>query len=283
VGPHYDVSTPSNPELLKAFGFAAPGTMQARTHTAMPTADGNTLIVAEERVGGNVYIFDISMIDQPNDPQNPVLLKTLNTSNVCRSGSCISAQSPHHAHVYGNLLFLPWYEAGLQVFNITNPASPVYVGAYDTVVGGGSGGTSNLWGNWGVDLSLGLDRVLISDRQRGLIVLNATGVLARGDYNMDMLVNDADYTKWTQAYGTGSSGVHDGPIGDGNYDEFINAADYVVWRKFNGTTGPGSPVPDAMSGGSNVPEPGAMFLLAVGANVILLGRRARRVRTGSRE
>jgi hypothetical protein len=213
------------------------------------------------------------MIDQPNDPQNPVLLATLNETNVCRAGSCIDAHSPHHVHVYGNLLFLPWYEAGIQVFNITNVASPVYVGAYDT----SAGNADNYSGNWGVDLSLGLDRILLSDRQRGLIVLNATGVLARGDYNMDMLVNDSDYTRWTQSYGTGSSGAHDGPIGDGNYDEFIDAADYVVWRKFYGTSGPGSPVAELFGGTPPVPEPGTLIMIAVGFGSRMFGCRDKRI------
>ena len=189
----YDVTTPANPVLLKAFESGI------STHTAMPSADGNTLIVAEERLNGNVKIYDISMIDQPNDPQNPVLLATLNESNVCHSGNCIDAHSPHHVHIYGNLLFLPWYEAGLQVFNIVDPANPVYVGAFDTSVGN----VDNFSGNWGVDLSRGLDQVLLSDRQRGLIVVNATGVLATGDYNMDMVVNDDDYATWASAFGDG--------------------------------------------------------------------------------
>ena len=64
----YDVANPANPVLLKAF-LSGP-----RSHTALPSADGKTLIVAEERSNGNVNLFDISMIDQPNDPDNPALL-----------------------------------------------------------------------------------------------------------------------------------------------------------------------------------------------------------------
>jgi hypothetical protein len=188
---------------------------------------------------------------------------------VCHGGDCIDAHSPHHVHIYGNLLFLPWYEAGLQVFNIVDPANPVYVGAFDT----STGNADNYSGNWGVDLSRGLDQVLLSDRQRGLIVLNATGVLAPGDYDMNMVVNDADYAEWAQAFGTSSSGAHDGPIGDGNYDEIIDAADYVVWRKFFGTIGPGS----AVAGLSAVPEPATMLLLSVGMGLFLSRCRARLV------
>ena len=182
----YDVANPANPVLLKAF-LSGP-----RSHTALPSADGKTLIVAEERSNGNVNLFDISMIDQPNDPDNPALLSVLNRGNLG-----IDAHSPHHPHVHGNLLFVPWYEAGLQVFNISDPANPVHVGAFDTY----PGTSTNFNGNWGVDLSLGLDTVLLSDRTRGLIVVDATGVLAPGDYNQDMTVDADDYASWRSSFG----------------------------------------------------------------------------------
>ena len=57
------------------------------------------------------------------------------------------------------------------MFNISNPASPVLVGAFDTW----AGTSTNFNGNWGVDLSLGLKRVLLSDRKRGLIVRRRLG------------------------------------------------------------------------------------------------------------
>jgi hypothetical protein len=281
----YDVSTPSAPVLVKNFLSGA------STHTSMPTADGKTLVVAEERSNGNVKLYNIE------DPQNPMLVQTLNRGNVCRfyngDGDCsdvseqrIDAHSPHHVHVYGNLLFLPWYEAGLQVFNIADPANPIYVGAFDTY----EGTNTNFSGNWGVDLSLGLDRVLISDRQRGLLVLDATGVVAKGDYNMDMVVDDEDLAVWSKVFGTDynglhnfyESGAHDPPFGDGNYDEVIDAADYVLWRKFQGTAGPvGYAVPDIGGGaGSGVPEPGSALLVAIGAATMLLPRRLHRLARG---
>jgi hypothetical protein len=258
----YDVSTPSNPVLLKSW---VSGTS---THTAMPTYDGNTLVVAEERSDGNVLIYDISMIDQPNDPQNPILRSTLNDNNVCHAGQCISAHSPHHPHVHGNLLFMTWYEAGLTVFNIANPASPEFVGAFDTW----PGTSTNFNGNWGVDLSHGLNRVLISDRKRGLIVVDATGVLLPGDFNQDMVVDNDDFLLWKSTFGTTRVSVHDPPLADGNYDGIVNAADYVIWRKHVGQSGFGSGTTSNL-GGATVPEPSAALMLIVGVG--LLGSRFR--------
>jgi hypothetical protein len=255
----YDVSTPSNPVLLKAWESGT------STHTAMPTYDGNTLIVAEEREDGNVLIYDISMIDQPNDPDSPSLLSTLNDNNVCHNSQCISAYSPHHPHVHGNLLFLTWYEAGLTVFNISNPASPVFVGAFDTW----PGTSTNFNGNWGVDLSMGLNRVLLSDRKRGLIVVDASDVVAPGDYNQDMVVDEQDYAVWLSAFGSTTSSVHDAPIADGNRNGIVDAADYVIWRKYVDTLGSGAAT---SSGNSAVPEPTSVLLLAFGVGLMLARR-----------
>ncbi len=257
----YDVSNPANPVLLKGFQSGP------RSHTSLPSADGNTLIVAEERPNGNVNIYDISMINSANDPDSPLLLSVLNRTNVG-----IDAHSPHHPHLHGNLLFLPWYEAGLQVFNITNRESPVHVGSFDTFPG-----TSTAYnGNWGVDLSLGLKRVFLSDRSRGLIVVDASGVLAQGDYDQNMVVNGADYTAWRNTYGSGSSGLHAGAFADGNYNGVVDAADYVLYRKNFGNTGPVGQGSGAFNILTNVPEPATIFLLAFGASLIFLRHRARR-------
>jgi len=256
----FDVADPSNPILLKAFLSGA------STHTAMPTDDGKTLIVAEERSNGNVKIYDISNINSPNDPDTPILKATLNAANVCHLGTCISAHSPHHVHTHGNLLFMPWYEAGLQVFNISNPANPVLVGAFDTYVGT----STNFNGNWGVDLSMGLKRVLLSDRTRGLIVVDASAVLIPGDYNQDMVVNQLDYEVWRSTFGSTRSGAHDAPYADGNYNGIVDAADYVIWRNNFGQVQTG-----ASLGSSLVPEPASTAILLVGGALMALRRRPR--------
>jgi hypothetical protein len=263
----YDVADPANPVLIKKFESGA------RSHTALPSDDGKLLIVAEERPDGNVKIYDISNITAPNDPDNPILLATLNRTNVG-----IDAHSPHHPHLHGNLLFLSWYEAGLQVFNISDPSNPVHVGAFDTYVG-----TSTSYaGNWGNDFSLGLKNVFLSDRGRGLIAVDARGVVIPGDYNQDMVVDQADYEVWLASLGTNSSGLHTPAFADGNYDGIVNAADYTVWRDHLGQTGPwNAPGGAALNGGYTitryaVPEPTVLLLAA------FVALAAAFVRTGSR-
>jgi hypothetical protein len=267
----YDVSNPADPRLLKKFNSGEPGgNVQVRTHTVVPSEDGKLLVVAEERLNGNVYIFDISNINQENDPDSPVWKATLNAATLG-----IQATSPHHPHLHGNLLFLPWYEAGLQVFNLTNlinspgPATPAWVGSFDTYTG-----TSTAYnGNWGVDLSMGLNKVLLSDRSRGLMLVDASGVVAQGDYDQNMVVNGSDYTAWRNTYGNGSSGLHVGALADGNYNRDVDAADYVLYRKNVGRTGPTHPGSGSSIDSSTVPEPATALLFAFGLGLLSLRRR----------
>ena len=154
----YDVSSvgTSAPPLL---GSVASG---SNSHSSWVTSDGKTLIVARETSGGDVRIFDIS------DPSSAVLLSTLSAASLG-----ISAFSPHNPVLFDdNLLFVSWYQAGVQVIDISDPSNPVWVGEYDTFPGAVSG----FDGNWGVYPLLGLDRVLLSDLDGGLFIVDASAL-----------------------------------------------------------------------------------------------------------
>ena len=202
------------------------------------------------------------MIDQPNDPQDPMLLSTLNRMNVG-----IDAHSPHNPLIRGNLLFLSWYEAGIQVFNIADPANPVHVGAFDTYVG-----TSTSYnGAWGVYPMLGLDKVLIGDRQRGLIIVDATELLSPGDYTQDGVVDTADYTVWRDMLGQTGPGLAADATGNdllGIPDGVVDQFDYDFWRAHFGET-----APPGSGAGAAVPEPATLIMLLVGMLAMFFRRR----------
>jgi hypothetical protein len=202
-----------------------------------------------------VRIYDISSIDQPNDSDNPSLLKTLTRTSVG-----IDAHSPHHSHIHGDLLFLSWYEAGLQVFNVSDWANPAWVGSFDTFPG-----TSTLFnGNWGVFPDLGLDKLLISDRNRGLLVVNATGTEPTADFDGDLSVDGADFLAWQRNLGRNSATLAQG---DGNRDRRVNGPDLAVWQTQFGMAG-------HHHGSMAVPE-GASVAMLVPSTLMLLWRRRR--------
>jgi len=140
------------------------GTVESgdRSHSSWVSSDGRLLVSAREAVSGDVRLFDIS------NPAQPVLRST-----ITGQGLGINALSPHNPYLVGNLLFVSWYQAGLQVLDVSNPSAPVYVGSFDTY-DEPAGAITGFAGNWGAFPFLGLDRVLLSDMDGGLFIVDAT-------------------------------------------------------------------------------------------------------------
>jgi hypothetical protein len=136
----------------------------AQSHSSWATSDGNLLISAQEISDGDVKIFDIT------NPASAVLL-----SSIDRASLGIDAFTPHNPVLFDDaLLFVAWYEAGVVAIDLSDPAAPQLLGSYDTF----PGGANDEDGNWGVYPLLGLDRVLLSDMDAGLVIVNATAFAA---------------------------------------------------------------------------------------------------------
>ncbi len=130
------------------------------SHSNWVTSDGSLLISARETSNGDVRIFDIS------DPGNASLLSTIDSTFLG-----IQAFSPHNPVLFSDdLLFVSWYQAGVQALDISDPFNPTFVGSFDTFTEPVSG----FDGNWGVYPFLGLDRILLSDLDGGLFIVDAT-------------------------------------------------------------------------------------------------------------
>jgi choice-of-anchor B domain-containing protein len=145
----------------------------SRAHSSWATSDGNILISAQEKSDGNVTIFDISNLAAP------VLLSTMDRTSL---GLGSEVLSPHNPLLFSDtLLFISWYEAGVVAIDISDPSNPVKVGQYDTWNNKAFFGYD---GNWGVYPFSGLDRVLLSDEQNGLFVVDASALVC-GDGTLD--------------------------------------------------------------------------------------------------
>jgi len=147
------------PVLLGSFSAGIDGS------STYATDDGDFLAYSRKTTDGTseVKIWNIS------NPASATLASTITMSEFG-----IDALAPHDPKIVGNLLYVSWFQAGTLIFDITNPSKPILIGSYDTWPLTPSPG--QLDGNWGVYPFLGQDRVLMSDRNTGLYIVDTTGV-----------------------------------------------------------------------------------------------------------
>lgn len=147
------------------------------SHSCWPSNDGRLLASARETDNGDVRLFDIS------DPAHPQFLAAItseslghddNLNIVRHEGPALDSISAHNPYIVGNMLFVSWYQAGVVAVDISDPRQPKFAGDYDTF----SGPVASFDGCWGVFPFLGFDRVLLSDLDGGLFVVDATEALA---------------------------------------------------------------------------------------------------------
>lgn len=128
---------------------------QGYNHSGWLSEDGNTYVFADETHGTRLKIMDVSDVN--------------NWQIVSYIGSGVHPLSiPHNQMLKGNLLFSSYYYDGVQVFDISDPTTPQRIAWYDTYQ---PAHVMSYHGNWGVYCLLPSGRILASDMQSGLFVL----------------------------------------------------------------------------------------------------------------
>ncbi len=219
-------------------------------HSAWTSEDGNFLYSARE-IGdsdatnpGDIRVYDVS---------NPAQATLVNRVSMSDLG--ITAVTPHNPVVMGNKLYVAWYQAGTQVFDISNPSTPSRVGQYDTwpaqfseedlkavrestkkfdpddiVCGVNALSGQQITGyngNWAVFPFLGEDKVLLGDLATGLYVIDVTAGNQVSDFDGD---GKTDYSTWSPTSGNWtierSSDAGSASLSWGQTDDIPVAADY---------------------------------------------------------
>ncbi|MCG8511096.1 MAG: PEP-CTERM sorting domain-containing protein, partial [Rhodospirillales bacterium] len=96
------------------------------------------------------------------------------------------------------------------------------------------------------------------------IVLSDFLPLLAGDYNLDGVVDAADYTVWRDTLNSTTN-----LYADGNNDRVVDVLDYAVWRNNFGMS-----QAELVEAGLVVPEPGSLILL-LGGGLLLRRQRYR--------
>lgn len=240
----YDISniTTQAPTLLGFVEDTTGITAGNRMHSAWTSEDGNFLYSAREtNVGdGDVRVYNIT------NPAQPLLVNRIGMNDLG-----LNAVTPHNPVVKGNYLYVAWYQAGLQVFDISDPANPKRLGQYDTYQPAfapseeekaraltadpedlvcGNLNLVNLLptsydGNWAVFPFLGEDKVLLGDLDGGLYIVDVTKINQSpknqisdfdGDGKTDLSAFSPSTGDWLveKSADNSSSTVHFGSNGD---------------------------------------------------------------------
>ncbi|WP_254533524.1 LVIVD repeat-containing protein [Natrinema gelatinilyticum] len=138
-----DVSDPTDPQLLAQFGEAPtaddPGfdieeylTLPGNAHYVQPSPDGDLVYVGAESFPedfveepdnddyGGIKIFDVSDYDDPRE------LARVDPPNVD------AFRTSHNFDVTSNRLHASWYDGGVTVHDVTDPANPERLAGYAT-------------------------------------------------------------------------------------------------------------------------------------------------------
>ena len=209
------------------------------THNNWATADGNTMAVGREipsggtTLEGDIRIYDNSQVS----PTTPPTLRSTITAETLG----IDASTPHNVIISGDRAFVSWYQAGLQVLDISDPAAPEHVGSYDTFPGSCDGdrkSCADYAGAWGVYPFLGADRVLVSDMNNGLFIVDASRATSacEGDLDNNGSVDSLDEAILNAEIGRTNCSRRNPCIADVDADGDVDNADAIIIGQDTGRT-----------------------------------------------
>jgi choice-of-anchor B domain-containing protein len=142
---------------------------QGYNHSSALTKDGKTLIFCDEVPAG----LPIKSLNVQNMNNLTVLSNFRSTTNSTATAHNAFIRKNDNTHV-----IVGYYQDGVQIFDITNPANPVRTGYIDTNPNNcPTCPNPNYSGCWGAYVDLPSGIILASDMQNGLFVLDATGAL----------------------------------------------------------------------------------------------------------
>ena len=146
----YDISDPSLPIVI-----GNQTTSGNFTHNTWASQDGHFLFTTDEINGGSIDSYDV---------QNMSNIEYLDSFKKFPNG----VEMPHNVTVKDSLLFISYYREGLVIVDAQKPTNLIELVAFDTDTNMSG---ANVGGAWGVYPYLPSGKILISDINNGLFVL----------------------------------------------------------------------------------------------------------------
>lgn len=154
----------ANPLSINIIGEYLSYPAKGYCHSGWLTNDSKYLVMADEvPTQLPLKILDVS------DLSNIQYIDTFRSVNPI--------STPHNPHIKGNLAYVSYYQDGVQVFDVSNPANANRVAFYDTYPDGAG---DNYYGCWGVYPYFNSGKIIASDRKYGLIVMDGTQIPGTG-------------------------------------------------------------------------------------------------------
>ena len=174
----FDVSDLSNSTPQQIGEFLTPGGF---THSSWPDtyedSSGVTrhvLYVAHEAQGTDLQVWDVTDILDGTNSAGAELIATITNDDLAATQGTGPVTNVHNLFLVDDILFTSWTAAGMVVIDVSDPTNPSVIDTFDTSAVENS---SNFVGNFGVNPSLGMDRILLSDRSSGLWVVDVSNIV----------------------------------------------------------------------------------------------------------
>lgn len=158
-----DFTDPQNPVAVGQLPVY-PVNQFIANHSGWLSPDKQTYLMADEWIGEEIKVVDVS------DPSNISIISTF------QSVTDPDSITPHNLIYDGRYAYISCYTDGLRIFDLIDLQNPVLTGFYDTYPGSNE---FSLNGAWGVYTMLPSGLILVSDRNSGLYILDASPALAK--------------------------------------------------------------------------------------------------------
>ncbi len=166
-----DISDPANPTLIgRGIEPATFGNDEGNLHNAVQAQGGNLVVVGDEDFAPGPWGF-LRTFDTL-DPTNPDQIGAFATDGSLNDPT--GTRTMHNIFVRGNNAYLSWYDEGIRIVDLSQPATPREIASF--IPDPNQTGPGRFWGVY-----VHNDLVLASDLLSGLFILKqeASGLLSK--------------------------------------------------------------------------------------------------------